>query len=657
MKKDMTQDAKSLIEKSALAADYLRRTAVLIGELRGLAAECDPEAADLPAEELPPVLRAGIADIRTGLDELRTELDTVAARFDDLMADPTLSIEGEAIDIYGDRCKDKTYSHSPLAPLDRTTPIVTNACGDESYEVPTVVFLDESMEPVDSCWDSEPGEKTIRTDNVATAAVYFIVNNWSEIEPGPVWYRHGGATLARREAAMIAAISRSLDALRNRMNELDELLIEEYVDYDDLSYRVSPIERYIETVHGDKPADMDDFAFQIKETWNPATASMSGMFANNSQLRYFPTVDTSAVTNMKAAFRECTRLSHLSGHLDTSEVTNFNSTFWNCTSLTEFPDIDLSSATDLGYMFLQCSRLRECPLYNTSNARYFNNLFHSCTALTLVPELDTSNGENFVCMFFNCISLENVPALDTSNGTFFSNMFGKCGSLREVPPIDTSAGTALDSLFAYCRRLKSIPPLDVRKTTTLRYLVRGCTDITELQPINAPLATDCEGLAMECSSLKSVGAVNLPSATNASFLFHACRALTSIESLHIPNAAKMQQLFYECRALVRAPEVDAASATGMSGIIRYCSALTHLTIRNFGQAPALTTATMDGAPNWGNGSDEARQTLVDTLLTYSFDRTAAGYDVCRISVAAAVLARLTEAEIAAITAKGFTITA
>lgn len=61
---------------------------------------------------------------------------------------------------------------------------------------------------------------------------------------------------------------------------------------------------------------------------------------------------------------------------------------------------------------------------------------------------------------------------------------------------------------------------------------------------------------------------------------------------------------------------------------------------------------------WGVNTSaipEARQSLIDSLITYSFDRAAAGYSTCTIKLSAKTKALLTEEEIAQITAKGFTI--
>ena len=62
--------------------------------------------------------------------------------------------------------------------------------------------------------------------------------------------------------------------------------------------------------------------------------------------------------------------------------------------------------------------------------------------------------------------------------------------------------------------------------------------------------------------------------------------------------------------------------------------------------------------NWGVNTDEipdARQSVIDSLITYSFDRASAGYPTCTITLSDNTKALLTEDEKAQIEAKGFTI--
>ena len=61
---------------------------------------------------------------------------------------------------------------------------------------------------------------------------------------------------------------------------------------------------------------------------------------------------------------------------------------------------------------------------------------------------------------------------------------------------------------------------------------------------------------------------------------------------------------------------------------------------------------------WGINDEtttDARQSLVDSLLTYSFDRATAGYSTCTITLDYACKKVLTADEKAQITSKGYTI--
>lgn len=79
-------------------------------------------------------------------------------------------------------------------------------------------------------------------------------------------------------------------------------------------------------------------------------------------------------------------------------------------------------------------------------------------------------------------------------------------------------------------------------------------------------------------------------------------------------------------------------------------------ITNLGKAPAAANLDLRDR-HWGDDTQvrHARKSLVDSLLTNSFDRTAAGYSACTIQLSAEAYGRLTSEEVAAITAKGFTL--
>ena len=89
--------------------------------------------------------------------------------------------------------------------------------------------------------------------------------------------------------------------------------------------------------------------------------------------------------------------------------------------------------------------------------------------------------------------------------------------------------------------------------------------------------------------------------------------------------------------------------------------LRYALLKDFGTGSGCTSASFTYWPNWGIEDETvplsagARQSLIDTLITYSYDRATAGYSTCTVELSANTKALLTEDEIAQITAKGYTI--
>ena len=86
--------------------------------------------------------------------------------------------------------------------------------------------------------------------------------------------------------------------------------------------------------------------------------------------------------------------------------------------------------------------------------------------------------------------------------------------------------------------------------------------------------------------------------------------------------------------------------------------LRYVLIKDIGTCTGMTSISFTNWNVWGVNDEtttDARQSLIDSLLTYSFDRATAGYSTCTISLNGATKAVLTEDEIAQITAKGYTI--
>ena len=86
--------------------------------------------------------------------------------------------------------------------------------------------------------------------------------------------------------------------------------------------------------------------------------------------------------------------------------------------------------------------------------------------------------------------------------------------------------------------------------------------------------------------------------------------------------------------------------------------LVKITYKDIGYHPNATQFNTSYCLYWGNNTNDvpdAKQSVIDSLITYSFDRATNGYSTCTVTLSSKTKGLLTEDEIAQITAKGFTI--
>ena len=113
--------------------------------------------------------------------------------------------------------------------------------------------------------------------------------------------------------------------------------------------------------------------------------------------------------------------------------------------------------------------------------------------------------------------------------------------------------------------------------------------------------------------------------------------------------------------------IDLKSAFCVHPFYTNCPKVKNLVIKNIGYTdwkyindlflPGCpeNTINLTGVSNWGADNEANRKTLVDSLLTYSFDRRSANRVTHNIWLNSTTLARLTDSEKAAIVAKGYNL--
>ena len=325
-----------------------------------------------------------------------------------------------------------------------------------------------------------------------------------------------------------------------------------------------------------------DYAKTIYDNWDASITNRYNGFKDDTQLMYFPLVDTSNVTNMGYMFNSCNNLQYIPA-INTSNVTNMGYMFNSCYNLTslDLSSFDTSNVTTMSYMFSFCSGLTSLDLssWNTSNVTNMINMFSYCKNLT---SLDLSSW-------------------NTSNVTNMSNMFSSCSGL-----------TSLD-----------ISSWNTSNVTTMSNMFYGCSGLTSL----------------------NISSFDTSNVTNMSYMFGNCYKLQRIDG------------FIDWVKISSYPSSFITSNSSNGYPLRY------MTIKNIGTTGTTFNFNNTNLQNWGDESDTttyplsvgARQSLVDSLLTYSYDRVANGLSNATIQLHSNVKARLTADEITAIQNKGYTI--
>lgn len=253
--------------------------------------------------------------------------------------------------------------------------------------------------------------------------------------------------------------------------------------------------------------------------------------------------------------------------------------------------------------------------WNPSNTSA-NYLYSGDTNIVYAPNIYTRNVTTMLQMFNSCYRLQTVPDLYTSRVTDMSMMFYNCTSIKTVPDLDTSRVTDMSSMFNNCSSLTTVPAFDTRNVTTTYKMFYGCTSLT------------------------SVPYLDTSSATSMKEMFYKCTSLTTIEGISFKSFSSS--------------EMDSNYLVGYGSNTSIRKAV----FKDIGYQSTAVQFNTERIDNWGVNTDEiqdARQSLIDSLITYSFDRASAGYPTCTISLSYTTKHLLTEDEKAQITAKGFTI--
>lgn len=427
---------------------------------------------------------------------------------------------------------------------------------------------------------------------------------------------------------------------------------------------------------------------EFKESWNPNNTSASSVgqmflpvgmdfskvkyFHMANDLWYVPRLDLPVANDSQYSFNNALyvelgtmpdrEMTIKFGQNCTKVVINepikikysyYNTPFRTCYALEEIVGLDkinTSAMTEITETFYQCKNLkgeldlRNFDVSNATKARQF--LTESKVSKVDISNWDTSKITDMYYMFYNNSNLQEILLPDNfgSASKTFSFMFYNC-DLRSIDGTKFNTSSVNDSydfssLFMNNKNIEEIDisTWDMSTATCTTYMFQGCTSLKRLY---LPLVN--------------------PSITQYSQMFRLC---SSLEYVKVPNGTpyKLPLFSSETPNLVAVEgRIDMSNLTSsLYDFGLYNTKLRKITFENLGTDSAGNYLSFKF--DWGVEDPDnpltqgARQSLIDSLITYSFDRAAAGYKAQTIYLKRkTTFALLTEAEIAEMTAKGFNI--
>lgn len=321
---------------------------------------------------------------------------------------------------------------------------------------------------------------------------------------------------------------------------------------------------------------------------------------------------------------------------------------------------ELGFLTGLGYPAEFITLFKEkielaFSLEETFDKNYPTSWVSQNSDVWFLPKVDTSGVSSMLSMFYNCHSLISIPCYDTSSVTNMQAMCYGCSALQCLPAIDTSKVTNMQQMFAYCGTLQNGPDLDTKNVSDMYMMYYRCYFLSSVPQYDTANVVNMSMMFYDCMSLITIPPINTSNVENMQAMFSGCSSLKKLPALDTSKVKNFNTFLLYDAAVERIEGLDFSSVqTMVSWMSSNSSRLRYMVIHNLGKSN-IATIDLSGASNWGTGSDENRQSLIDSLITYSFDRAAAGLSASVIKLSATTKALLTEEEIAQITDKGFSI--
>lgn len=207
--------------------------------------------------------------------------------------------------------------------------------------------------------------------------------------------------------------------------------------------------------------------------------------------------------------------------------------------------------------------------------------------------------------------------------------------LTKVPMIDTSRWTSGAYLFHSCKNLAVIPNINTSEMTTMAYFLNGCSELESIPLLNTSKCANMNYFVRNCLKLKTFPQLDTSKVTSVSYMFAGDTSLEEIPLLDFSSVTS---------------GVPTMISSGMN-------ALTTLGgFKDYGEA--FTTSAAENYSSYDLILSYANNLTHDSLMNVInnlYDIKTKGCHNQRLSLGSTHLAKLTAAEIAIATNKGWNV--
>lgn len=325
--------------------------------------------------------------------------------------------------------------------------------------------------------------------------------------------------------------------------------------------------------------------------------------------------------------------------------------------------IDTNVLSEIGWNLTEQPHLKDAIEYAKEIQKNPKSTYTDDAQLVIYPKVDELDFKSYM---FRRSNLTFFPKNVKLTGNFSNAFDGTPIQYLDLTKLEPNT-SSMSYAFNECKHLKNI---DINENfgvgiSNLSYLFNQCSMLRSSITLNIDSCTNLSYAFQQCNSIPSITLVGDPSKiTNSGNLCNGCIYLTN---LTVPE--NFPATTYGFIAGIKVPKINGSfdftlyNGYGSSYYYWVCyfdinTTTRYMLCKNLGYKKDASYLNMEYSRVWGIANDEvpdARQSLIDSLITYSYDRVTAGYSTQTWKLYSDVKALLTEDEIAQITAKGYTL--